>query len=120
MVQPALAHIRPGDAGRVMLGRGDVTDQRHRLRVTTPRPHLGQPLTIADRLECPPVRQMHSHAINGNRPEATRLAALTARLSRVTGQLTVSGYLTPPQLHRELSPTASPQALPPRRRPAAV
>jgi hypothetical protein len=68
VVQPALAHMRHGDAGRVMLGGGDVADQRHRLRVTAPRPHLGQPLAIADRLECPPVRQVDSHAANRNRP----------------------------------------------------
>ncbi len=40
VVQPALAHVRHGDAGPVVLSGGDVADQRHRLRVTTPRPHL--------------------------------------------------------------------------------
>ena len=47
----------------VDLDLAHVADQRHRFRVTAPRPHLGQPLTIADRLECPPMRQMDSHAI---------------------------------------------------------
>jgi hypothetical protein len=40
-----------------------LPDQRHRLRVPAPGTHLSQPLTVADSLECPPVRQMHSHAV---------------------------------------------------------
>src|SRR5262249_24327636 len=63
VAQPALAHVRLRDAGGVMLRGGDVVDQRHRFRVPAPRTHLSQPLTIADSLECPPVRQMHGHAI---------------------------------------------------------
>src|SRR6185437_8283222 len=47
--------------GRMVLGGGDVADLRHRLRVTAPRPHLGQPLTVANRLERAPVGQMHRH-----------------------------------------------------------
>jgi hypothetical protein len=69
VVQPALAHVRLRHAGRVMLSGGDIVNQRHRLRIPAPRTHLSQPLTVADSLERPPVRQMHGHAIDRNSPK---------------------------------------------------
>jgi hypothetical protein len=60
-IQPAPAHIRLRDPGRMMLRGGDIIDQRHRFWIPAPRPHLDQPRAVTDRFERPPVRQMRPH-----------------------------------------------------------
>src|ERR1700730_4757258 len=61
-----------------MLRGCDVIDQRHRLRIPAPRTHPGQPLTITDGLERPPVRQMHAHAIDRNSPGKSKFKSFSA------------------------------------------